>query len=78
MNIFTLRVSFPGTLALAFLSFLVPTKLRADNTHAANSGVIKHTTGFLKTAVPEPSSFVLLGTGLVLAALALRNKGVGV
>ena len=77
MNISSLRVGFFGTLAFALLSFLVPTNLRADNIPAARAGGIKLSTGASRKAVPEPSSFVLLGSGLVLAALVLRIKGIG-
>jgi hypothetical protein len=77
MNISSLRVGFSGTLALALLSFLAPTKMRADNIPAARSGGARLSTGAVRKEVPEPSSFVLLGSGLVVAALVLRSKGIG-
>ena len=77
MNTSTLRVSFAGTLALALLSSFAPTRLIAEDVHAAHPAGIKHPTSASRTAAPEPSSFVLLGTGLVIAALALRSKGIG-
>jgi len=78
MNTSSFSASFHCTLALALLSLSAPTKLKAENVHTAHPGIIKSSFNRLTTAVPEPSSFVLLGSGLVLAALALRNKGVGV
>jgi hypothetical protein len=77
MNISNLRVGFAGTLALVLLSILAPTKLSAENKHAEHSGGVKPSTGSMKKEVPEPSSFVLLGSGLVVAALVLRRKGIG-
>lgn len=78
MNTSALRVSFAGTLAVALLSSLAPTRLIAEDVHAARTVGIKHPSSASSTAAPEPSSFVLLGTGLVIAALALRSKGIGI
>jgi PEP-CTERM motif len=78
MNISTLRVSIVSTLALVVLILLAPMRLRADTVRTSGSHAIKHSNGAARTSIPEPSSFVLLGTGLVIAALALRSKGIGI
>jgi hypothetical protein len=77
MNISTLRVSIVSALALVVLILLAPMRLRADKVQTPGSHAIKHSNGAASTEVPEPTSFVLLGTGLVIAALALRSKGIG-